>query len=256
MIADSQPRFDPSETVAGARSGARGRGHDPQQNAEDQGIEIGDEIGIATRHGIRPVTVVGRLRVRRGRLGLRRHHRDRVTRSEVERLFDLEGRVIDDRRDRRRGRRPGRPCGPDRRGAAALGPRPDGDARAPTRTRTRSTIRSASFLTPALLALAGAAVLVGAFIIFNTFSITVAQRMREFAMLRALGATRRQILAIVAAEALGAGPGCLGPRHRRRDRGSPSCSTASSTRSGSASRAPGSSSRRGRSRSRSGSGSA
>ena len=47
-----------------------------------------------------------------------------------------------------------------------------------------------AFLTPALLALAGAAVLVGAFIIFNTFSITVAQRAREFAMLRAIGATR------------------------------------------------------------------
>ncbi len=59
-----------------------------------------------------------------------------------------------------------------------------------------------SFLTPALLALAGAAVLVGAFIIFNTFSITVTQRMREFAMLRALGATRRQVLAVVVGEAL------------------------------------------------------
>ena len=44
--------------------------------------------------------------------------------------------------------------------------------------------------------------LVGAFIIFNTFSITVAQRSREFAMLRALGATRGQILASVTAEAL------------------------------------------------------
>ncbi len=58
------------------------------------------------------------------------------------------------------------------------------------------------FLTPALLAFAGAAVLVGAFIIFNTFSITVAQRTREFALLRALGATRRQVLGAVAAEAL------------------------------------------------------
>ena len=43
------------------------------------------------------------------------------------------------------------------------------------------------FLTPALLALAGAALLVGGFIIFNTFSITVAQRTREFGLLRALG---------------------------------------------------------------------
>ena len=59
-----------------------------------------------------------------------------------------------------------------------------------------------SFLTPMLLALAGAALLVGAFIIFNTFSITVAQRTREFALLRSIGASRRQILAAVAGEAL------------------------------------------------------
>ena len=62
-----------------------------------------------------------------------------------------------------------------------------------------------SFLTPALLALSGAALLVGAFIIFNTFSITVAQRAREFALLRSLGATRRQILTAVAVEALAIG---------------------------------------------------
>jgi putative ABC transport system permease protein len=63
------------------------------------------------------------------------------------------------------------------------------------------------FLTPMLLALAGAALLVGAFIIFNTFSITVAQRTTEFALLRSLGATRRQVLAGVAGEALFLGVG-------------------------------------------------
>ncbi len=59
-----------------------------------------------------------------------------------------------------------------------------------------------SFLTPVLLAFAGVSVFVGAFIIFNAFSITVAQRRREFAMLRALGASRRQVLTSVVAEAL------------------------------------------------------
>ena len=59
-----------------------------------------------------------------------------------------------------------------------------------------------SFLTPMLLAFAGVSVFVGAFIIFNAFSITVAQRRREFAMLRALGASRRQVLASVVAEAV------------------------------------------------------
>jgi putative ABC transport system permease protein len=59
-----------------------------------------------------------------------------------------------------------------------------------------------SFLTPALLAFGVIAVFVGAFIIFNTFSITVAQRLREFAMLRTLGASRRQVLRVVTLEAL------------------------------------------------------
>ena len=59
-----------------------------------------------------------------------------------------------------------------------------------------------SVLKPALLAFGGVALLVGAFIIFNTFSITVAQRQREFAMLRTLGASRRQVLGSVIAEAL------------------------------------------------------
>ena len=61
------------------------------------------------------------------------------------------------------------------------------------------------FLKPALLAFAGAALLVGAFIIFNTFTITVSERTREFAMLRTLGATRRQIVLSVALEALAIG---------------------------------------------------
>jgi len=58
------------------------------------------------------------------------------------------------------------------------------------------------FLTTFLLVFAGISVFVGAFLIFNTFSITVAQRTREFGMLRTLGASSRQILATVFAEAL------------------------------------------------------
>jgi putative ABC transport system permease protein len=57
------------------------------------------------------------------------------------------------------------------------------------------------FLTTALLIFAGITVFVGAFLIFNTFAITVAQRTREFGMLRTLGASSRQVLATVIAEA-------------------------------------------------------
>ena len=51
-----------------------------------------------------------------------------------------------------------------------------------------------SFIRIALLVFAGIALFVGAFIIFNTFSIIVAQRSREMALLRAVGASRRQVL--------------------------------------------------------------
>lgn len=57
-----------------------------------------------------------------------------------------------------------------------------------------------SFLPTALLAFAGIALFVGAFTIFNTFSITVAQRARELALLRTLGASRGQVLRSVLAE--------------------------------------------------------
>ena len=58
-----------------------------------------------------------------------------------------------------------------------------------------------------LLSFAGIALFVGAFVIFNTLSITVAQRTREFATLRTLGASRRQVLRSVILEALVIGLG-------------------------------------------------
>jgi putative ABC transport system permease protein len=58
------------------------------------------------------------------------------------------------------------------------------------------------FLNTALLVFAGIAVLVGGFIIYNTFSIIIAQRMKEMALLRAVGATSRQVTRMVVVEAL------------------------------------------------------
>jgi putative ABC transport system permease protein len=53
-----------------------------------------------------------------------------------------------------------------------------------------------------LLGFAGIALLVGGFVIFNTLSITVAQRTREFATLRTLGASRKQVMRSVRLEGL------------------------------------------------------
>lgn len=58
-----------------------------------------------------------------------------------------------------------------------------------------------SFFTTLLMVFAVIALAVGAFIIYNTFSILVAQRGRELALLRAIGAGRRQVLVSVLVEA-------------------------------------------------------
>ena len=57
------------------------------------------------------------------------------------------------------------------------------------------------FLSTALLVFAFIALFVGAFTIFNTFSIIVSQRTRELALLRIVGASRRQVFAMVELEA-------------------------------------------------------
>lgn len=65
-----------------------------------------------------------------------------------------------------------------------------------------SAIKDAlGFFNTFLLVFAGVALFVGAFIIANTFSILVAQRTRELALLRALGASRGQVTRSVLAEA-------------------------------------------------------
>ena len=58
------------------------------------------------------------------------------------------------------------------------------------------------FFTDALLGFAAIGVVVGAFIIFNTFTILVAQRTRELGLLRAMGATGGQVVWSVVLEAL------------------------------------------------------
>ena len=62
-----------------------------------------------------------------------------------------------------------------------------------------------SFIRGFLLGFGGIALFVGAFVIFNTLSITVAQRTRELATLRTLGASRRQVLRSVVLESLAIG---------------------------------------------------
>ncbi len=66
---------------------------------------------------------------------------------------------------------------------------------------TSSIDRALSFFSTALLVFAFISLFVGAFTIYNTFSIIVGQRTRELALLRIVGASRRQVFGSVLAEA-------------------------------------------------------
>jgi putative ABC transport system permease protein len=69
-------------------------------------------------------------------------------------------------------------------------------------TQSKGSNEEIALLRKFMLAFGGLALFVGAFVIFNTLSTTVAQRTRELATLRTLGASRRQVLGSVVLESL------------------------------------------------------
>jgi putative ABC transport system permease protein len=82
---------------------------------------------------------------------------------------------------------------------------PDAQVRTGAQQASQDTAEVNSFLSTLktiLLVFAGVALFVGSFVIANSLSITIAQRTREFATLRTLGATRRQVLRSILIESL------------------------------------------------------
>jgi putative ABC transport system permease protein len=75
-------------------------------------------------------------------------------------------------------------------------------AQAQSHEDAKETDSFISFLQKFLLGFGGVALFVGSFVIANSLSITIAQRTREFATLRTLGASRTQVLRSVVLEAL------------------------------------------------------
>ena len=146
--------------------------------------------------------ITGTVSLRQRRLARRREHR-RLGRHDRADAAGQRGPLRHDL-DRRQARAPRRPqlvravkplvpASLEVKDAAAAGRRP-----------TRRTLNDGMKIDPAtfLLGFGGIALLVGAFVIFNTLSITVAQRTREFATLRTLGASRKQVMRSVVLEGL------------------------------------------------------
>jgi putative ABC transport system permease protein len=197
-------RFSPVDPTAGRQPRTAGELSVLEQTAESQGLEVGDRVGLATRHGVRRFEIVGRFAFGEGGSSLGGTSMVIIPARQLQELWDSVGEVASIEAIASSGTAPEELARRVRRALPSALKVQTGEQNA-AESADEVNDQIGGFLTPALLAFAGAALLVGAFIIFNTFSITVAQRTREFAVLRSLGATRGQVLGAMLAEALALG---------------------------------------------------
>jgi len=180
--------------------------------SRNEGFQVGDKVTIEGAKPAKKYTISGIAKYGSG-IPLAGASLAVFTLPEAQRLTGKEGEFdeIDVKAD------PG--TSPDQLKtniASVLPPTAQARTGAETAAKDASNLKNGfSFLSTALLVFAGIALFVGAFLIFNTFSITIAQRTREFGMLRTLGASSRQVLGSVLLEAavigvLAAGLGIAG----------------------------------------------
>src|SRR5918999_305927 len=161
-----------------------------ESTADRENFEIGDTLRIAGPAGVKGYEIVGLQRL--GSTSSGGSSTAQLTLEEAQRLTNKQGQFDAISVEAADG------VSPDElaRRIDQLLP-----ARLTVETGTQAAERQSedikedlSFFRVVLLVFGGVALLVGSFLIFNTFSITVAQRIRELGMLRTLGATRGQIL--------------------------------------------------------------
>ncbi len=204
LVVSTLPKpFNQNTLTAGHYPEGHGQVALISQLATDHHLHVGQHVGLTTLQGVQPVTIVGIFRF--GNVAsIGGATVVATTFADAQQWYDRVGKTSTISVDADPGISPQELR---QRLAAALphSVKVQTGTQAAKQQTDQVSNSINSFFTPALLAFAGAAVLVGAFVIFNTFSITVAQRMREFAMLRTLGAMRRQVLRSVLGEALAVG---------------------------------------------------
>ena len=191
--------FDPMQIVSGRRPRASGEVVVNSKLAADERLHVGQRVGVTTRTGEQPVRIVG-IADLAGVSSIGGATMIAASLDDLQRWSQRDGQISAVTASAVDGVSPGQLAARLRTALPQTLEIKTGEQSAADEA---GAINDAmGFLTPALLAFAAAALLVGAFIIFNTFSITIAERAREFALLRALGATRGQVLRAVIAEAL------------------------------------------------------
>ena len=198
VFSHGDERFDPYTYVEGGPAEEPGEMSMDQATAEKGGWDVGDEVLVAGRAQARPYEVVGI-----GKIGDQKSlgiGSLTMPLSEVQRIAQQPDTITEVVVAAEGGTTPEELKG---RIVTALGDTAEVRTGKEQAEETAGDINeSLGFLTTALLIFAGVAVFVGGFLIFNTFAVTVAQRSREFALLRTLGASRRQVLRSVIVETL------------------------------------------------------
>jgi putative ABC transport system permease protein len=195
-------RFDPLSYVEGGPPAADNEVVIDKASADAEGFAIGDQVEIAGKEAVRSYSVVGIATLGDidsfggATMAL-------LTLPEAQRITGKRGQLDQIQVAAAEG------TSPDQLAANLTATLPN-SVQAETGEQNVESQREdvsefINILRTALLIFAGVSLFVAAFLIFNTFSITVAQRTREFAMLRTLGAKRRQILGSVVTEAFATG---------------------------------------------------
>ena len=173
------------------------------KSAATSGYQLGDTVQLVTS-GAQP-SVTGTLvgTVRFGEIGQldRRHARTVRHPDGAEPVPGRRGRVQRRRGDRRRRAVATPSCGTGSARRCRPGSRRWTTTQIAAENQTQLQ-QGLSFITTFLLVFAAVALVVGTFLILNTFSIIVAQRTRELALFRALGASKAQVTRSVLLEAL------------------------------------------------------
>jgi putative ABC transport system permease protein len=165
--------------------------------ADDAGLELGDKIEIVGRIPARSYELVGLTQL--GGASFGGASIAQLTLSEAQKVTAKVGEFDQISVAAEKGVSP---VALKRRIAEQMPPLVRVETGTESAERSSEEIReNLGFLQTMLLVFAFVAIFVGAFLIFNTFSITVAQRITEFGMLRTLGASRGQILRSVIGEA-------------------------------------------------------
>jgi putative ABC transport system permease protein len=195
----SDQRFNPLTLVSGRWPSGSGEVAIDKATADKQHFAVGDTIGVATREPLRKFRISGVAKFGSvASIGGATFAIFDVPTAQA--LFSKQGKLDAIRVAGKAGVSTGELI--EQIAAVLPAAAQVRDAAAQAKEDEKGVSGFISFLQKALLAFAGVALFVGAFVIANTLSITIAQRVREFATLRTLGATRKQVLGSVILEAL------------------------------------------------------